>query len=1338
MQLPPTYTFQKRLHGGGEGVSLLAKDGDNKDVVLKMPSEMDGVWAEGKLSEQARSNFEAAKRREQEAAEALPDTFISGRLENLGEQIFWVRPHWPRCLRDSVAFKEVPTAKQLSSMFLGIVRGLAALARLDGGAHGNLNLNNILLGDQRHPEVRLVDPLDASAAEPKADKRALGLVLYQLVRAEFIGMDRSMNSVSADEDWGKVLGRLGDEWKELCSDLLNPYSPLAEEDWSAVEERILRINSGGTGGGKWIVFAVLLAGGFGAGLFFFWQGREETVTVDESTLEAQWSSVLDQYFDWARAFLASRRDFERSGRPEAKVFVGQFETKGPFDGGDLSKFLLEVVPEARALFSSAPEEAEQLAREVEVLALNQSAQKDIVRAERFLKELRDNLESWPVVAALRESRSRFETDGFTFGVTRMDRLLQSFDFQGSELTYEILFKFQKSAQEVDNLQRAYRRFDSELEQLKSLSSMQFSTAYVQQARGGLGELGTEAVGYLNSEAARAQRVREAWERDSGDVSTALFQQAEADFLESADLGNATVVDRWINLLRDHTVMDRQVLEEDLSQLQKESESLIADIFETEEQLEVKEAMATKLSGRYEQILASYKANEPEVWIESERMGAMENIGKTESALSGLISDLELRLAELKIDRPRELAAMRTDSLGLETELLAAEWNAFRERVLEGKTAASFADDREFIDFRRRYKNQRARLEHFESSVLTELRKLRIPELDSLSGDVRKAGNTMWTTIYAGREKAFIEAAADTLFDARDPMVRTMAELNETQEELKRTAEDLEDYLVGVEKALLGYQQWDLPEAGLADWFGELNRTSQRLAWSSGPLMADLLEPLRRIISMQDADAATLVDLAAGAEEADSFFRFLALSRIAGLGRIPVLALNRLQVPVEGLEGVIPERLEAEWIALRKELWGAGYVAAQSPEERAECIRMSSIYGVLATDLSGSERFAFELFDTIELLEKEAATYEARPQMLEEIRNSFQTLPNEDDGEARSTLIRDLSEVDVEFDAASMEEAPFEREGWQIIEDGEDRKVLEWSGNRETFHRMSGETGDFFVAQTEMSINLFIDWMSEGDRWSGMQDQIPPEWSAFVESAYDPGPGGDHRRGPRLWNPGRSGLIRSGARKPLSWFGGFDSFYEEMFSNQGGDVLAPASALSFDLPMQHTGAELARSVAESMGMRLPLPSEWKRVAGEVNTATDTMRLWNEAWSDGFEANLLAEIRMDSFYDANSIPQSGGGNGEAPLFQPVRQGGSRMKHLVGNVAEFVYDQNAGKYYVAGGSALAEVAGTWEQLHPVSTSNESYSFSDVGLRLYFDAPLESPRVQILDILKKTWQDL
>jgi hypothetical protein len=172
-----------------------------------------------------------------------------------------------------------------------------------------------------------------------------------------------------------------------------------------------------------------------------------------------------------------------------------------------------------------------------------------------------------------------------------------------------------------------------------------------------------------------------------------------------------------------------------------------------------------------------------------------------------------------------------------------------------------------------------------------------------------------------------------------------------------------------------------------------------------------------------------------------------------------------------------------------------------------------------------------------------------------------------------------------------------------------------------------------------------------------------------------------------------------------------------------------------------GAQLL--ARDLLGCRLPSLDEWKSVIalGLLDDSGANLRdpTWQRAL-DHFIANLKSReyqvetspFEQDAFWPESLGPKKTGRETRIASerddgvlwFAPAGADGSpRFRHLLGNVAEYLADGREGRetdFYVVGGSALSPRELDARTPFPARTNSYApYGFSDVGVRLAFDAP-------------------
>ena len=478
MKLPAGIIFDQSLLGSGNGTTARCLE-NGQSVIVKSHDTSRGIFFDELLEDDGSQEnteyerFKSEKEREQKVAEKS-QYFIKGRIEEEDGSIFWVRPFIHRSLHEKVVFKEIPSSQELLKICQEIVKALADLSRIDQSGHGNLSLGNVLIADKDIRDLKLVDLTTANEKNARADKRALGLIIYQLVNGEFVELDDKISAVPDEQDW-KALGVTEKMWREFCSELLNPYGKYAESDWDQIGEALSNIKEAYKKRKKLkatLIISLVLV--IGAGIFLIWKFKfqEEEVVVDLDTIQGQWLELLDNYFSWGGNYLKSKSEFEETA--DNKEFMDRFYDNKK---ARLPMKIISRITGQGARLQTAPDEVYANAKKIDVLQLDNSKQQQIVIAHMFLMGLRSEIENWEVLQKLSEIDKAFNESGFEFGANETQKLIDSISFEDGSLTLSLLYNLKKSAEGLDELQDLYTRFEAQIATLKEQTDSAFLPEY---------------------------------------------------------------------------------------------------------------------------------------------------------------------------------------------------------------------------------------------------------------------------------------------------------------------------------------------------------------------------------------------------------------------------------------------------------------------------------------------------------------------------------------------------------------------------------------------------------------------------------------------------------------------------------------------------------------------------------------------------------------------------------------------------------------------------------------------------------------------------------------------
>lgn len=327
-------------------------------------------------------------------------------------------------------------------------------------------------------------------------------------------------------------------------------------------------------------------------------------------------------------------------------------------------------------------------------------------------------------------------------------------------------------------------------------------------------------------------------------------------------------------------------------------------------------------------------------------------------------------------------------------------------------------------------------------------------------------------------------------------------------------------------------------------------------------------------------------------------------------------------------------------------------------------------------------------------------------------------------------------------------------GWsaEVLEEGEVlrfRPPASWNDNQSlVFRRVQPlDASPAFVSTMEVPVWLFIAAVDHAGQWRELWPLLEHAWTSD---------GRDHRRGPRVW-------------RPLGDYNEPMAIATHWLRSESETSYAPSLRVEQPgprLPMQQVSAAAGMHVAQLLGCRLPTYREWHAAyslhGGDALIGRANLR--RGAWLaqvnhfeqvGRFQAERPDEGGFDLgrelhniWGDAGSSGSSGANIPDALWFWPVDvadgAGALAFRNLVGNVAEFVFndpssldgaasghsqgefaqklraftDQQQADLYVVGGSSLSRPDAPPSELLSIRSPSHLRVFSDVGFRLAFPA--------------------
>ena len=1328
MKLPTGVTFEQTLLGSGQGTSVRGLE-NGRAVVVKSPDTSEDLFSNDFFEDDephenaSFKRFESEKKREQAVAEKS-NYFLKGRLEEEDGSIFWIRPYVHRSLREKVAFKETPDSEELVNICQAIVKALAELNSIDQSGHGNLSLGNVLMPDKDVHDLKLVDLSVADKKHERADKRALGLIIYQLVNGEFVELDDKIAAVPDDQDW-KALGTTEQMWRDFCSELLNPYGKYAESDWTQISQALSKIKAAHKKRKnlkKALIVSVFLA--LGSVVFLVWKiwFEEEEIVVDLDTIQGQWVELLDNYFSWGDNYLKSKADFEKAS--EAKEFMKRFYNEKK---ARLPMKIIARVTGQGARMQTAPDEVYQDAVRIDVLLLDNSKQQQIVLAHMFVMGLRSEIENWEVLQDLSKANESFIESGFEFGASETQRLIDSISFEDGSLSLSRLYALKTSAEGLGELQDLYTRFEAQVAALNQESESMFLPEYASYLNQQLAKPAEDPVSHLRSLVETSAELLAYWNEEKSRIARDLFFESERDFFSKPGFVIADKsLNAWKDLVKNFRLIEIPALNSGRDEFLSSREN-IQQLNEQINELQEPGLAPATFDKQFEQILERFEKDVEIPLIEANRTIIEAAVSKNLSDLKSLVESAEERWAEVNPDigeRLGQLAQMPEDM----SPALSSAWQAYLDREVNVRTEESFSGPREFILFQRGYFAKLKNFEYFQGTQLSQLSSdwsAGVPK--EIRQDLSSALKKTRQAYYENLVDEWVEQLVPILLNT-DTKLPIEAPTSGFLQRMEAYEVQLLEYAQLLGDTLNGFDSWELPEEGISSRWNALNEGELRQMWGQSTAFAPHINQVKIYFDLNQQSDANAV-LAFVLEPSNpAFVRSLALDKTDGLEVLSPEALGKVAEIISELSDQVPKAEVEGFEATLKSLWTKVFKDdALDKGSQKVVFSYHDEMSIRAADLSGRTRFIFEIYSALAELQGNEKSYLEKPRLLKKFISNFASLPDDAHEPELSEMLSLMREVDLTEAKETFENAPFMAKGWTMESETEEQLILTWQNHRLVFHLVEDEERNFFLAERESSIELFNDWMTVNKLWEESADNLPREWEIFISQAYSALD--DFRRGMKLWSIARRGLKRDGITTSSKWFE-VDTVVSDEYAQIESENF-PASALNKNLPMQHMGAQLALFFAESMGMSLPTPDQWKLAV--ENYSADNAFFWQQRFESSLSKELVEELRSGSYYYERKIEESGYGADQPSLLARVdERAESNFEHLAGNIAEYLYDPEANVFYVAGGSVFSVASGTWKDMHMIPKRNESTAFSDVGVRLALIAPEQSAYIQFVNILE------
>ena len=1288
-------------------------------------------------------------------------------------EAFWVTRLYPRSLQTVLERRALLPPEDIHGIATAVARGLAELETHLQRPHGNLKASNIFIdGEGRLHEL----PVVLSDLKPRqqlsqledriADFRELGRLIVLIVRRRPADARKPIGwPIEEGIEW-KRFGRQGAAWRELCNRLLNPHPAPADLDWGKIGERLTELTP--VRRRPWALAALIilpvaiLAGGFCFLRFKSyesmprplqaWAARVGNVPKDVTIVPPEWAQLCKDYKEWLGNFeqviLNPNRTvpWPKDDYLNEQVLKGLRELGlGSFNPRKLAKENSQdpdLVGDLLTLASEPPDIVKKgkIAHEVRKVGLAVQA------ASRALEE-------WPERKKLDEARKRFSDLGWKGAAVELQTAVERSSTaalpgaaaKNVAAGIKNVIELSQQAKRAEGLWREVEQRGRALAgagdpvmrgAMTYLGSRVIAASDLKALNGALAEAKQDAEAWLAAvelpggqpRIDRARFAQESALRNfTGEITAAVLVQWKREVQEFQFLGenedpwrksdwaaNLRKVDESLTQLRDEerTAPPGAAALPGLKQRRDEAERAVAglrakrlvrkDLAAAER--DIKEAVG-QIVGLYEAVIAA---------ISQQRGNPVEWIGQVGKAMYGVAGSA-----------------------------LGSEWVRRRDKFLEGLNPEALKrNNTEFRELRARQSKleeffkvlQGARgvaaFPKFETSGIAEelvspLKEWARTRAERSVADWLQA--VTWDGVVpASTGEAFVDSAA-----ARGVVERLGADFREATE----LAADFSRISVQLVQ-------------------GDDSAVATLAKWSKRPLLAELgaTGPLRGLL-----EAEATLDKLGREERRDELEKAvgsptlgIALAAWRRLGKLatwptPAELDTELRLATDiaqRTEKAVPdparrEVLRTERVGELVRRWRVALRAAATDELMGKVLARRGDFGVNPSQLGADEKFNVEL-QRLKQIDwrgvSEDRVVEQRDEAVKNLRSPLgaQVPPAI---ETWLKLLLDLALTDKGGVLVDVRKLGPGAVGWS----GELSTDSRQANYRRTLRGHEHQLGfilvdtdgavPFYLGTTELSAGLLVDLADD----AAVRTNLLKWLRAVADDAGDKEAVNDPRNGPRVWKLDRQRRIQLSGE----WTGtAHPTWPKPLYAADIPDPSKPGR----DVPVQYLPPSAAVYLAQDvLGCRLPALDEWQAVVASdlAKTSEDAKgpNFRDATWQKEREYLVkagVADLPIDAeiFWPATvtstkrgsqAQPATDRSDGVLWFATVATDQPGRLRHLFGNVAEYLFDETSKRFYVAGGSALSppEVDPKKPYEIPLDQRHASGGYADVGVRLAFGAP-------------------
>lgn len=1256
------------------------------------------------------------------------------------DSVYYVSEFYPFTLRELIDRGLKVNSESLRHILETTIKGLLKIQELSQRPHGNLKIDNIWLngkGKISKMGVLLSNPLSKAALaamEKPSDFRALGELLYCLAsRKETVSS--TMRTVPKQEDWS-FLGKKAASWKNLCNALLDPHGAYEGRGLEDLLKDIRKFKPKVTPPvaiSASALLVVVMVGGY-----WYITRLSDIAAAERIPYRELWIQYATEYQEWLQKFSNQVYRKKNTGLWKEDKYLKK-KIRDPLFARRKNLYPLDLIGITGDLvvYKQKPPE---------ILKKKPRLRFKVQDAVEFLEQLKKDIREWPRYAELQDSVEFFKSNAWIGSTEEIAKLSPEPVFD-PEL-FKSLIKANNSVKVANAARKRWETWLQEVALLKATNDPLLSRVenYLHTELAKVGDL-EELVPVMNALRRRLDALIRIVQSGAFKKEIDFKRFQEESFVKNFQKTPVlTDFQLWLNTIKQYRYLRKDPRQTDKRQWEKRIKSIERDI------AELSKVGAQTESDNYRIDLNKLKDkivvfNEIPGIIKNRNL-IQESIQKLLLGLDRLKSDVELTLIEKSPNIGEWLAEKQKETIPVSDEIKAV-WTKRRDALLIGKSESDFPELTQFLELRQRFNNTKDFLvslsgflplstipsQNIRANVQQVLEqenaKQRKMAMEQLLGLIPWKDNSPAIDINDFKAKTEVQAVKTTFTDFKEEAVQLGQALQETQNQLEEG--------LGLEAK---------PGQFWKDW----KQNKLLTAISEDPAIKYIITQLTHLDEIAaETDPAQLTNKITNPEtplvEAKSAWLRLGSIRDGARNRTEIIqevsAYDSLRTRLSGaLRNQIQELAKKRWITSTRKV--------NTREDLTLLFEHMEKFGANREDLELGMQFNLFIYQELIRLEqldfarsgKDQVTT-VRDNLVGDLESRFSSL-----GAGVMDLIRQLKEVDPSEDTQDMDFTKVGpvSVGWSDQSyDDEEMLTFVWKRYRLEFFPLESADGDiYYLSKTELPVDLVIDWFNEKENWIQFAELMPE-----ILKGYE---GFDERIGPRVWIPDEN--PDNGITVPEQWLVPSPEWQGKLYPEgfNPGEVWQPG------LPMQYLTPKLALYISQSLGCTLPPLKVWEAAVKTVapNPPNASWNLRDLTWQNQKDylerTNAQIQAIDTPWPDADTFgPESipGIATGEeaiatsttndrflwfAPVYTPVdTTKSSQFTHLIGNVSEYIYDEESEQYYVAGGSALSAPEIKPTEKYSVSLSEARNGYSDVGLRLAFRAPKVSPGRQIMKILKK-----